>query len=739
MSDIITNTTSTNYGKFFNVYVSKSTTAGTALVTRGSLNKTDPTPTVVGLYILEETGIYPNLGNIDAQAGKLNFASFDGTTWSKVEVELIKDLDFEIDLSDVEISEISNGINIKINSDILFFQKFSSKYFRLKAGSYDLENGNYIRLMAGSNELSATTPSGSDLTLGGIDYTSGGSTKSVLGIVWNNKLISKYYQKEEAKDFYFSYKNGKTFALQENGGIKIYVTESVLFFEKNSSRFFKVAVGVYEFSNGDYIYVDIKKSTADNTELPLLKTHYSTNENKSVLGIVWGGKIISEYDWLKNVICSEVDLSVINPNDYLSKDLLKNQIRSFYEAIENATETQPIEITAIGDSIMNFQGDELKTDRTVEPQGLYGNTFLRQIWSKLNGYNGDVLAFSGTNENQWGNMRFLRVDNSNVVKSGEFIPHGTRESDNARIYWSKREYITAGSTALGGYREPIDGESKSTSIGNVKLHNHVYFFADYNSEVTFSLAHSAKGFSVVFWGDLPSVPFPKLPTDANQYLSDNVGVYVDNVKVGTIDLTTFKGQSRVDFPLTYAGAPFSVKIKNEASGKVMNLWGVEYWVGKCVRMKNLACAGNSERTFYDNPDFFIEKPTDLYIWEATVLNNPISNGNEAEQIEEHRKVGAILKSKNKAILPTNVHPIVEGIGGNTNFPNVSGHFQHLDNEAANKAFFKLQLFYIDTFSAFKKIAIPLGYTNFYNNFFTDGTHLSAKGGDLYARLFNYLL
>ena len=88
MSDIITNTTNTNENKVFNVYVSKSTSAGTVLVTRRSLKKTDPKPTVVGLYILEETGIYPNLGNIDAEAGKLNFAIFDGTTWSLIAVDL---------------------------------------------------------------------------------------------------------------------------------------------------------------------------------------------------------------------------------------------------------------------------------------------------------------------------------------------------------------------------------------------------------------------------------------------------------------------------------------------------------------------------------------------------------------------------------------------------------------------------------------------------------------------------
>ena len=103
MSDTITNTTNTNESKVFNVYVSKSTTAGTALVTRGSLNKTDTAPTVAGLYILEETGVYTNLGNIDAKAGKLNFASFDGTTWSLIEVDMLtsstifdKILDFSI-------------------------------------------------------------------------------------------------------------------------------------------------------------------------------------------------------------------------------------------------------------------------------------------------------------------------------------------------------------------------------------------------------------------------------------------------------------------------------------------------------------------------------------------------------------------------------------------------------------------------------------------------------------------
>lgn len=56
-----------------------------------ALLKTDTAPTIKGLYPLSETGVYTNLGGINAQSGKLNFASFDGTTWSKVEVVLQDD------------------------------------------------------------------------------------------------------------------------------------------------------------------------------------------------------------------------------------------------------------------------------------------------------------------------------------------------------------------------------------------------------------------------------------------------------------------------------------------------------------------------------------------------------------------------------------------------------------------------------------------------------------------------
>lgn len=59
---------------------------------KGDLRISDPAPTEKGYYILLETGIYTNLGGINATTGKLNFASFDGTTWSKVEVAMVTDV-----------------------------------------------------------------------------------------------------------------------------------------------------------------------------------------------------------------------------------------------------------------------------------------------------------------------------------------------------------------------------------------------------------------------------------------------------------------------------------------------------------------------------------------------------------------------------------------------------------------------------------------------------------------------
>ena len=60
----------------------------TQLIEGIPLRISDPAPTEIGYYILLDVGTYTNLGGIVVSNNNLNFASFDGTTWSKVEVAM---------------------------------------------------------------------------------------------------------------------------------------------------------------------------------------------------------------------------------------------------------------------------------------------------------------------------------------------------------------------------------------------------------------------------------------------------------------------------------------------------------------------------------------------------------------------------------------------------------------------------------------------------------------------------
>ena len=86
---------STTYTKTETDFLIQQLEKKTASGYKGDLNKTDAAPTSVGFYGLLETGIYTNLGGIDTQSGKLNFASFDGTTWSLIAVDLPQYLSFD--------------------------------------------------------------------------------------------------------------------------------------------------------------------------------------------------------------------------------------------------------------------------------------------------------------------------------------------------------------------------------------------------------------------------------------------------------------------------------------------------------------------------------------------------------------------------------------------------------------------------------------------------------------------
>ena len=55
---------------------------------KGDLRISDPAPTEIGYYMLLDVGTYTNLGGLNTVLNKLNFASFDGTTWSLSAVDI---------------------------------------------------------------------------------------------------------------------------------------------------------------------------------------------------------------------------------------------------------------------------------------------------------------------------------------------------------------------------------------------------------------------------------------------------------------------------------------------------------------------------------------------------------------------------------------------------------------------------------------------------------------------------
>ena len=55
--------------------------------TKGVLTTSSPAPTGKGKYLLASSGTYANLGGLVTTADKLNYAYFDGTTWSLIAVD----------------------------------------------------------------------------------------------------------------------------------------------------------------------------------------------------------------------------------------------------------------------------------------------------------------------------------------------------------------------------------------------------------------------------------------------------------------------------------------------------------------------------------------------------------------------------------------------------------------------------------------------------------------------------
>ena len=146
---------STTYTKTETDFLIQQLEKKTASGYKGDLRKSDPAPTQIGFYGLIETGIYTNLGGIDAQSGKLNFASFDGTTWSLVEVALPVN-DNVINSVETSKGSTGNAVFEYVKKEIQTKNLFNKKTF-LDGFAVNTSNGKVV-LMNGTNGISELIP-----------------------------------------------------------------------------------------------------------------------------------------------------------------------------------------------------------------------------------------------------------------------------------------------------------------------------------------------------------------------------------------------------------------------------------------------------------------------------------------------------------------------------------------------------------------------------------------------------
>ena len=129
---------STTYTKVETLYLLQKLQSELASGLKGSLKITDAAPTAQGLYILSDVGTYTNLGGLVTTAGKLNYAYFDGTTWSLIEV-IFKDLSsYGLSLSDSEKYNVvkNSGLMRILNQKFYFDNGGFCKVFNFNGNLY---------------------------------------------------------------------------------------------------------------------------------------------------------------------------------------------------------------------------------------------------------------------------------------------------------------------------------------------------------------------------------------------------------------------------------------------------------------------------------------------------------------------------------------------------------------------------------------------------------------------------
>jgi hypothetical protein len=215
---------------------------------KGDLRISDPAPTEIGYYLLLDVGTYSNLGGINATAGNLNFASYDGITWSKVDVT---NSQLSMSVNSVEKTKGVTGEAVYdfLKKEINTINLFNKKTF--KSGfAFSTTNGSVVQ-MNSANGISELIPVDGN-SLYGLAQKSG-----------NNSNINALYVVE--------YDENKTLISWQNAQSRATIKTSV------NTRFIRLnpnsTIGNFDFWKDNFIFSKVEN-------FPLKFVNYGETEKQ---------------------------------------------------------------------------------------------------------------------------------------------------------------------------------------------------------------------------------------------------------------------------------------------------------------------------------------------------------------------------------------------------------------------------------------------------------------------------
>jgi len=609
----------------------------------------------------------------------------------------------------------------------------------------------------------------------------------VIGVFWNAKWVAYFDafhipapssvkrstidedERPLKRNIYFGKKGNFTF---DNSTGDFTIPSSIFVFMPKGGFYNILDFATYRLDTHQFIYlsadsssyVPLDENVTDPNQAAYLRVGSYTDardtDGKIILGIRGtDGNWISYWDAFSlpaigsitsEMISRSVYESFTDYSKYANPGTIFKGMSRFMKKWFTQSQTV-LNVVLTGQSLSDFQVSEwtppsfpnLKTDRTVEPNGLYGNTFGRMIWRLLNygvwteagtDPEGAGTTFANTITAAWGNMRFVRLDKATgVSKTGtwHYSGEGYVANSIAGKFCGTGIGFGTALVQLGGWNDTFDATYYSN---DPYPYTKVYFFTkDLNNAATFTVPSGAIGFSVVCYGRKSG----NFDDNAGNNLlpSNNVEVKLNGSVIDTIDLTSFNGQKHFDYVIT-GSSTNTVIVTNKVASRWMNLWGLEYWNGPCVRVINNAFSATGPDGLFAIKDYiYVNDNPDLII-----LDNFNRSETTALPTGQYNLINDILVNTTADIIGLISSPIITAAGIDKSVQTSPVIAEDFCYTSMRKVCGLLGVPTIDLHQRFIDLGAGTGYSagTAFASYFKDPIHLSRMGQAVVEDILKYV-